>query len=231
MFFKIWAQHQTVLLCVCYRPQWHGNETIAFLQSHLDELLQQNTCNHVIIVGDMNQHLVARSFEELLTVHGLSNYIDFPTHTSGSSLDPVDSDLPDSAVTCTPLSAVGSSDYVAVLSVIQVAPQRDDAITRTNWLWGKVDWKGLCNTVQQTPWSSILIGDINNQVHTFTRTLLKNQERYVPCHSYTVKPLDQPWFGYQYRVAADEKSHAWKLYSRHATQFNKERYKHARAAM
>ncbi|XP_045118152.1 uncharacterized protein LOC123508465 [Portunus trituberculatus] len=111
----------------------------------------------------MNQHLVARSFEELLTVHGLSNYVDFPTHTSGSSLDPVVSDLPDSVVTCTPLSAVGSSDHVAVLSVIQVAPQRDDAVTRTNWLWGKADWKGLCNTLQQTPWSSILVGDINNQ--------------------------------------------------------------------
>ncbi|ROT68876.1 hypothetical protein C7M84_012938 [Penaeus vannamei] len=49
MFFKIWAQHQTVLLCVCYRPQWQGSEPIVFLQTHLDELLQLHTCNHVII--------------------------------------------------------------------------------------------------------------------------------------------------------------------------------------
>ncbi|ROT71085.1 hypothetical protein C7M84_010604 [Penaeus vannamei] len=142
MFFKIWAQHQTVLLCVCYRPQWQGSEPIVFLQTHLDELLQLHTCNHVVIVGDMNQHLVARSFEELLTVHGLFNHVDFPTHISGSSLDPVVSDLPDSVVTCSPLSAVGSSDHMAVLNLIQVTPQRDAAVTRTNWLWGKADWKG-----------------------------------------------------------------------------------------
>ncbi|ROT68882.1 hypothetical protein C7M84_012944 [Penaeus vannamei] len=125
MFFKIWAQHQTVLLCVCYRPQWQGSEPIVFLQTHLDELLQLHTCNHVIIVGDMNQHLVARSFEELLTVHGLFNHVDFPTHISGSSLDPVVSDLPDSVVTCSPLSAVGSSDHMAILTLIQITPQRD----------------------------------------------------------------------------------------------------------
>ncbi|XP_069987649.1 uncharacterized protein [Penaeus vannamei] len=170
MFFKIWAQHQTVLLCVCYRPQWQGREPIVFLQTHLDELLQLHTCNHVVIVGDMNQHLVARSFEELLTVHGLFNHVDFPTHISGSSLDPVVSDLPDSVVTCSPLSAVGSSDHMAVLTLIQVTPQRDAAVTRTNWLWGKADWKGLCNALQQTPWNSILIGEVNNQGHTFTHT-------------------------------------------------------------
>ena len=43
MFFKIWAQHQTILLCVCYRPQWQGSEPIVFLQTHLDEMLQQHT--------------------------------------------------------------------------------------------------------------------------------------------------------------------------------------------
>ncbi|XP_070000716.1 uncharacterized protein [Penaeus vannamei] len=192
-FFKIWAQHQTVLLCVCYRPQWQVREPIVFLQTHLDELLQLYTCNHVVIVGDMNQHLVARSFKELLTVHGLFSHVDFPTHISGSSFDPVVSDLPDSVVTCSPLNAMGSSNHMAILTLIQITPQRDAAVTRTNWLWGKADWKRLCNALQQTPWNSILVGDLNNQVHSFTHTLLKHQEQYVPCHSYTVKPLDQPW--------------------------------------
>ncbi|ROT68874.1 hypothetical protein C7M84_012936 [Penaeus vannamei] len=192
MFFKIWAQHQTVLLCVCYRPQWQGSEPIVFLQTHLDELLQLHTCNHVIIVGDMNQHLVARSFEELLTVHGLFNHVDFPTHISGSSLDPVVSDLPDSVVTCSPLSAVGSSDHMAILTLIQITPQRDAAVTRTNWLWGKADWNGLCNALQQEPWNSILVGDVNNQVHTFTHTLLKHQEQYVPCTPTLSSPSTSP---------------------------------------
>ncbi|KAG0702594.1 hypothetical protein GWK47_025079 [Chionoecetes opilio] len=87
MFFKIWTQHHgSTLLCVCYRPQWQGREPIEFLHTHLDRLLQQYSCNHTVIVGDLNQHLVARAFEELLTVYGLTNHVTFPTHISGSSL-------------------------------------------------------------------------------------------------------------------------------------------------
>ncbi|KAG0716722.1 hypothetical protein GWK47_009008 [Chionoecetes opilio] len=232
MFFKIWTHHHSaILLCVCYRPQWQGREPIEYLHTHLDDLLQQHTCEHVIIIGDMNQHLVARSFDDFLTVYGLTNQVDFPTHISGSSHDPVISDLPDSVVTCSPLGAVGSSDHMAILNTIQVAAQRDAPITRTNWLWGRADWDGLCDALQQTPWSIILVNDVDTQVHTFTRTLLELQKKYVPNQTYTAKPLDKPWFGYQCRMAANEKSRAWRLYSRHPTHPNKERYRHACAAM
>ncbi|KAG0725961.1 hypothetical protein GWK47_004492 [Chionoecetes opilio] len=142
MFFKIWTQHHgSTLLCVCYRPQWQGREPIEFLHSHLDRLLQQYSCNHTVIVGDLNQHLqlVARAFEELLTVYGLTNHVTFPTHISGSSLDPVISDLPEGVITCRPLGAVGSSDHLAVLSTIHVAGLRDVPKKRTNWLWGKTN--------------------------------------------------------------------------------------------
>ncbi|KAG0712473.1 hypothetical protein GWK47_018400 [Chionoecetes opilio] len=230
-FGQINGYTSAILLCVCYRPQWQGREPIEYLHTHLDDLLQQHTCEHVVIIGDMNQHLVARSFDDFLTVYGLTNQVDFPTHISGSSLDPVISDLPDSVVTCSPLGAVGSSDHMAILSTIQVAAQRDAPITRTNWLWGRADWDGLCDELQQTPWSTILVNDVDTQVHTFTRTLLELQKKYVPSQTYTAKPLDKPWFGYQCRMAADEKSRAWRLYSRHPTDPNKERYRHACAAM
>lgn len=122
MFFKIWTQqHGSILLCVCYRPQWQGGEPIHFLHTNLDQLLQQHSCSHILIVGDLNQHLVARVFDDLLTVHGLTNHVTFPTHNSGSFLDPVISDLPEGIVTCRPLGAVGFSDHLAVLSTIQVA--------------------------------------------------------------------------------------------------------------
>ncbi|KAK3855472.1 hypothetical protein Pcinc_038133 [Petrolisthes cinctipes] len=48
---------------------WQGSEPIQFLCTHLDRLLHQFSCNHTIIVGDLNQHLIARSFDELLTVY------------------------------------------------------------------------------------------------------------------------------------------------------------------
>ncbi|KAG0719745.1 hypothetical protein GWK47_049877 [Chionoecetes opilio] len=52
---------------------------------------------------------------------------------------------------------------MAILSTIQVAAQRDAPITRTNWLWGRADWDGLCDELQQTPWSTILVNDVDTQ--------------------------------------------------------------------
>ena len=91
----------------------------------------------------MNQHLVARSFEDLLNVFGLCNHVDFPTHISGSSLDPVITDLPESLVRCCALGAVGSSDHQAIHTVINIENARDKAVTRTTWLWDKGDWQGF----------------------------------------------------------------------------------------
>ncbi|KAG0727448.1 hypothetical protein GWK47_004009 [Chionoecetes opilio] len=188
---------------------------------------KQYSCNHTVIVGDLNQHLVARAFEELLTVYGLTNHVTFPTHISGSSLDPVISDLPEGVVTCRPLGAVGSSDHLAVFSTIHVAGLRDVPKKRTNWLWGKTNWEGLQDALRHTPWNNILTGDVDTQVRSFTSTIHSLQRRYVPTHTFTVKPLDRPWFGYNCRVAADEKSRAWKRFRRHPTHNNKQRHKEA----
>ena len=228
MFFKIFTKrHGSTLLCVCYRPQWQGVEPIQFLCTHLDGLLQQFSCNNTLIVGDLNQHLVAKSFNELLTVYSLTNHVTFPTHISGSSLDPVISDLPEGVVTCRPLGTVGSSDHLAVLTTVQVAAMCDVSMKRTNWLWGKADWEGFQNALRTTPWHNILVGDVDDQVNGLTNTILSLQELYVPSHTFTVKPLDRPWFGYDCRTAANEKSKAWKRYKRHPTQLNKQRHKEA----
>ena len=69
MFFRLWtSRRDTILLCVYYRPQWQGSDPIHFLHANLDTLLLQHSCKHLIVMGDMN-HLVARPFEELLTVY------------------------------------------------------------------------------------------------------------------------------------------------------------------
>ena len=228
MFFRLWTKHHgCTLLCVCYRPQWQGAEPLQFLHTHLDRLLQQYSCTSTIIVGDLNQHMVARSFEELLTVYGLTNHVTFPTHILGGSLDPVISDLPEEAVTCRPLSAVGSSDHLAILSTIHVAALRDASMKRTNWLWGKADWEGFQDALRQNLWSDILKGDVDAQVNGFTSTIHHLQSIYVPSHTFTVKPLDQPWFGYECRVAADNKSKSWKRYKRHPSHANKQQHREA----
>ncbi|KAK3867727.1 hypothetical protein Pcinc_026836 [Petrolisthes cinctipes] len=159
MFFRLWTrQRDTILLCICYHPQWQGSDPIHFLHTNLDTLLLQHSCKHLVVIGDMNQHLVARDSEELLTMYGLSNHVTFPTHTSGSSLDPVITDLPDGIITCHPLGMVGSSDHSAILTTINTTADNDEATARVNWLWSRGDWDGLRNELDSTEWTELLQG-------------------------------------------------------------------------
>ena len=121
MFFRIILKDdEALLLCALYRPQWQGDAPISFLTTHLDEIMETHNCQNVLIVGDLNQHLVQQAFDELSVVQGLTNYVNFSTHIRGGSLDPVLSDLP--ADQCWPLDYVGSSDHKAVLSQVSLTP-------------------------------------------------------------------------------------------------------------
>ena len=180
-FFKIWINNvEAVLFCNCYRPQWHGSEPLEYLQENLDRLLIEHSCKHIVIVGDLNQHLVARSFENLITIHGLTNHVDFPTHDSGSSLDPVITDLPDSIISCRPLGNVGSSDHRAVLTTIDIHPVCDEAYLRVVWLWKQGDWQGFREALQKVPWDDRLIRSIDEQVMIFTNKVLELQKQFIP---------------------------------------------------
>ena len=98
------------LLCVrCYRPSLQGTALLDFLTDNLDSLMTKNQCERVVIIGDLNQHIVRDAFNTLLVVHDLHNHVTCPTHISGSSLDPVVTDLPHRTVQCLPLDFVGTS--------------------------------------------------------------------------------------------------------------------------
>ena len=204
-----------------------GGEPLHSLATNLDSLLIQHSCKHLVIVGDLNQHLVQKQFDELLTVFGLTNHVNFSTHILGSSLDPVITDLPGSMVTCRPLTTVGSSDHLAVLTNIKMTIDHNEGVTRTNWLWDKGNWTALKTALGSIDWADVLVGDINTQVENFTKTLLSLQSKYVPSQTYKSKPGDQPWFGFQCRRAADRKSKAWLQYKSSPTARNKDLHKMA----
>lgn len=222
-FFRLWINmNEAVLFCICYRPQWQGSEPVVYLQNNLDDILHRFLCKRVILVGDMNQHLVARPFEELLTVYGLRNHVDFPTHISGSSLDPVITDLPEDIVSCHALGTVGSSDHYAIYTKINMETSRDKAVTRTIWMWDKGDWKGFRKALNAVDWNNTLAGDINDKVECFTNLIIALLYKYIPYKMYKVKPGDQPWFGYNCRVAAEAKKKAWIRYRNNPTRHNKD---------
>ena len=169
----------------------------------------------------MNQNLISRHFDEFLTVFGLVNHVSFPTHVSGSSLDPVITDISESLIRCNPLGIPGSSDHQAICTRINIETIRDPPLTRTIWLWNKANWNGFREALIHVEWNSIFSGNLDKQVESFTDLLLTLQEIYVPFRKYKVRPRDQPWFGYRCRVAADAKSKAWNRYKRYPSQRNK----------
>ncbi len=232
MFFRIiLVDRGALLLCAMYRPQWQGSEPLNYLINNLDEIMETNNCHNVAIVGDLNQHLVTRAFTELTVVQGLTNHVTFPTHQRGGSLDPVLTDLISDCVQCRPLDYVGSSDHLAVLSTIKLAPAREEEHERTIWLWDRANWDAVRNALRDMSWDTVFTSDIDHDVSKLNTILLDLQQQHVPNRTYNTNPKDQPWFGYRCRVAAEQKHNAWTRYKRHPTQYNKSLHRAACKAM
>lgn len=228
MFFKIiTARKQSILLCVMYRPQWQGSYPIEYLHTNLDNLMLYYNCSNVILLGDWNQHLVQNAFDTFLTVYELHNHVDFPTHDSGSSLDPVISDIPSLLLSCKRLSTVGTSDHNAVLTRFVIDVGEDKRKERTLWQWGRTNWEAAKADLQNTDWNILLQGSIDNQVTRLTNKLLDIQRKYVPHRSYVEKPHDPPWFGHQCRNAANAKYESWRQYKKRPSSSNKNVHKQA----
>lgn len=88
-------------------------------------------CHHFVLFGDLDQRRVQSAFDELMAVHYLQNFVDFPTHRSGSSLDPVKS---------VPLGYVGTSDHEAVFPKVRLRTPKEETTTRTMWNWENANW-------------------------------------------------------------------------------------------
>ena len=194
-------------------------------------MMTANKCDSVIIVGDLNQRTVSGAFNTLLVVHNMQNLVTFPTHSSGSSLDPVLTDLPPHTVHCLPLDYVGTSDHVAVLSKVKLSRPREESFTRTLWKWEAANWEEIRATLRRTDWGEVLRGDADQQATRLTELLRTLQDRCVPHSQHTVKARDQPWFGPECRAASDAKYRAWLSYKRQSTARNRRRHREACEAM
>ncbi|MPC62993.1 hypothetical protein E2C01_057085 [Portunus trituberculatus] len=116
-----------------------------------------HSCQNVIIVGNLNQHVVRRTFTELTVVYGLTNHVNFVTHVCGAALDPVLTDLPAHSVQCCQL-------------------EREDFVS-TNW---DATFTEDVNHNVATLTSLILL----TQAKHFPHRLYRADPRYQPWFSY-----------------------------------------------
>lgn len=225
---KITDNNGKGLLCVgCYRPPSQGTTLFDYLTVSLDTLMVENQCDNVLIIGDLNLSTAREAFNTLLVVYDVHNYVTFPTHRSGSSLDPVITDLPSSTVRCCPLDFVGTSDHVAVLTKLKFKRPREECTTRLLWKWEATNWQAIRIALRGTDWGTVLCGDINQQVRQLNELLYALQTRWVPHSTYKSKASDQPWFGPECRAASDAKYRTWLAFKRHPTARNRQRHREA----
>jgi len=228
IFVKVMLKsNESLLLCAHYRPQWQGRTSIDFLTENLDVLQARNNCQHILIVGDLNHHLIQSAYEDLLSVHGLTDYVNFPTHILGRSLDPVITDLSEDFISCSPLGLIGTSDHLAVISHLCLTPATDEIRQRKIWLWNHADWLGMKAELQAQDWDALLVGNTNDKASSITSLLAEMQEKYVPSRTYITKPGDQAWFGYRCYQASKRKYKIWQRYKANPTRYNKNLYKTA----
>ncbi|XP_069979403.1 uncharacterized protein [Penaeus vannamei] len=228
IFVKVMLKsNESLLLCAHYRPQWQGRTSIDFLTENLDVLQARNNCQHILIVGDLNHHLIQSAYEDLLSVHGLTDYVNFPTHILGRSLDPVITDLSEDFISCSPLGLIGTSDHLAVISHLCLTPATDEIRQRKIWLWNHADWLGMKAELQAQDWDALLVGNTNDKASSITSLLAELQEKYVPSRTYITKPGDQAWFGYRCYQASKRKYKMWQRYKANPTRYNKNLYKTA----
>ena len=127
--FKVIGDGGRGTLCIgCYRPPSQGPALTTYLSDNIDRLMSAHQCNNIIIIGDLNPRGIQAAFDSLLAVFDLQNHVTFPTHRSGSSLDPVVTDFPSHEVRCSPLGPVGSSDHEAVLTKINFSRPREESV-------------------------------------------------------------------------------------------------------
>ena len=228
LFFRVvLTDNSGLLLCVMYRPPRQGRAPLDFLTNELDSLLLRHQCSQVMVVGDLNFHLEQEAFDNLLTVQGLINHVTFPTHERGGILDPVLSDLPDTSIQCQQLGPVGSSDHYTVLAQVKLQTAREEAVSRTIWLWERADWSSMRQAMENTDWEALLVGNTETKASALTTKLLALQQQHVPCRVYLTRPGDPAWFGFRCRVAAEAKHGAWLRYKRHPTDRNKTLHREA----
>ncbi|MPC66707.1 hypothetical protein E2C01_060859 [Portunus trituberculatus] len=200
-------------------------------QENIDHLMTVHQCDNVLILGDLNPPGKKNAFESLLTVFDLQYHVTFPTHRSGSSLDPVITDFTSHEVTCSALGPVGTSDHEAILTRISFKRPQEVCVTRTLWQWEDADWEGLRRHLAHMDWDRLLQGDVDRQVELLTEALMGAQGRWVPNKQHTTLASDQPWFGPQCRAASDERFQAWRTYKRHPSWRNWQRHREEAAYM
>ena len=139
--FKVNAQFVYVFLVYAPRTKTSKSYHDEFI-AEFDPVLSSDLCtrNNLILLGDFNYHvndphdLFAKDFLSVLDSYGFKQYVDFPTHVSGNTLDLIFSRELELPLCKFAWDALVSPDHFSVLCELSLDKPSNDETTFTTRL-------------------------------------------------------------------------------------------------
>ena len=193
----------TFKLITIYRPPSSG--TSIFMQeftSLIESLI--SSPSEFVITGDFNFHVddpaspPAASFLSILDHFGLSQYVTFPTHRAGPTLDLLVARTSSEMIRTVECSMPFISDHHAILSAVSIPRKtRAPRVSKTIRSIKSINILNFCNDILSSEIFKVPVTTLHSYLETFTSTLSSLLDKHAPlknisCSSKTQKPFITP---------------------------------------
>ena len=202
MWVKIKAGHNSLMLCVCYRPPNARADFWLKLQDSID-LVKQSNAEKILLVGDLNADPHTRE-GHLLDIFTTSNsftmYIKEPTRitpTTATILDQFISNVPSLLKNVEVLDPISTCDHCPIRASILMKYKitKPKSYTRHIWLYDSTDFEGFRQRLRDTDWDQcFLYNDIDSICDSWTSTFYNIARECIPNKVVTIRPRDKLFF-------------------------------------
>ena len=206
----ITSSGSTVCLVAIYRPP--QNSIPEYLNDFTDliESIITSTATELLVIGDFNIHWTAANdngasrFRNITESLGLTQHVDFPTHSRGHVLDLIFSRFTDIGLTVTGKDHTVNSDHACVLFALTFPCPKKVTKTISIRKLRAIDTESLCRDVSVT-FATLPTDDCSSACEQYNLRLqhLLNQHAPMKTVTITTKP-DSPWFTFEVRSARRE---------------------------
>ena len=227
--------HRAITICNIYIPPSYSLKT-----KDLDNIISQFP-KPFILLGDFNAHnhlwgstnitSRGRLIENFINHHNLSLLNDgSPTylHPATGSLTNIDLAICDPSLSIDfsnwkVHSSLCGSDHFPILISSPPSALRDFA---PNWCFPRADWVLFSDLCSSNISNTIL--HAQDEVESFTKTLLDNANRAIPLNFHSTKPY-KPWFNSDCKKATSLKNKALRTFKTNPTSHNLDNFRILRA--
>lgn len=206
----ITSSGSTLCLVAIYRPP--QNSIPEYLNEFTDliESIITSTATELLVIGDFNIHWTATNdsgaarFRNITESLGLTQHVDFPTHSRGHVLDLIFSSFKDIGLTVTGKDHTVTSDHACILFALTFPCPKKVTKTINIRKLRAIDTESFCRDVSAT-FATLPTDDCSSAWEQYNLRLQHLLDQHAPMKTVTIttKP-DSPWFTFEVRSARRE---------------------------